>query len=166
MLRRSLNDIACGLAAHVRKNLPCVERGAVPVRLVEDAVGPLRVVEGGAVIGIFGNDNYIAEANSRREVELTRQRLRQMGAEEAGFGLSQDGYTWALLVRCTTAATRPKPAGRCSASCSRSLSKRPSAAPGATPATRRRRLQSSPFNFAAFTPQNRASIHPFGLAQE
>jgi hypothetical protein len=101
MLRRSLNDIACGLAAHVRKNLPCVERGAVPVRLVEDAVGPLRVVEGGAVIGIFGNDNYIAEANSRREVELTRQRLRQMGAEEAGFGLSQDGYTWALLVRCT-----------------------------------------------------------------
>ena len=26
MLRRSLNDIACGLAAHVRKNLTCVER--------------------------------------------------------------------------------------------------------------------------------------------
>ncbi len=100
MLRRSLNDIACGLAAHVRKNLGCVERGAVPVRLVEDTAGPIRVVEDGAVIGIFGNDNYIAEANSRREVELTRQRLRQMGAEEAGFGLSQDGYTWALLVRC------------------------------------------------------------------
>lgn len=100
MLRRSLNDIASGLAAHVRKNLTGVERGAVPVRLVEDVPGPIHVIEEGTVIGIFGNDNYIAEANSRREVELTRQRLRQLGAVEAGFGLSQDGFTWALLVRC------------------------------------------------------------------
>ncbi len=100
MLGRRLNDIACGLAAHVRKNLMCVERGAVPVRLVDDSFGPIRVIEDGTVIGIFGNDNYIAEANSRREVELTRQLLREMGAEEAGFGLSQDGFTWALLVRC------------------------------------------------------------------
>ncbi|HKI31202.1 MAG TPA: hypothetical protein VKA46_05005 [Gemmataceae bacterium] len=100
MLRRSLNDIASGLAAHVRKNLAGVERGAVPVRLVEDTVGPLRLIDEGAVIGIFGNDNYIAEVKARREVELTRKRLRELGAEEAGFGLSQDGYTWALLVRC------------------------------------------------------------------
>jgi hypothetical protein len=100
MLRRSLNDIACGLAAHVRKNLASVERGAVPVRLVEDAAGPLRAVEEGAVLGVFGNDNYIAEAKARREVELTRRQLKDVGAEEVGFGLSQDGYTWALLVRC------------------------------------------------------------------
>ena len=100
MLRRTLNDIACGLAAHVRKNLARVERGAVPVRLVEDTAGPIRVVEEGSVIGVFGNDNYVAEAKARREVELTRQRLRELGAEEAGFGLSQDGYSWALLVRC------------------------------------------------------------------
>jgi hypothetical protein len=100
MLRRSLNDIACGLAAHVRKNLTCVERGAVPVRLVDDSPGPIRVIEEGTVIGIFGNDNYIAEANSRREVELVRQEVGRLGAQEAGFGLSQDGYTWALLVRC------------------------------------------------------------------
>jgi hypothetical protein len=100
MLRRNLNDIACGLAAHVRKNLTDIERGAVPVRLVEDAIGHIRVIEDGAVIGIFGNDNYIAEAKARREVELMRRRLRELGAEEAGFGLSQDGFTWALLVRC------------------------------------------------------------------
>lgn len=106
MLRRTLNDIACGLAAHVRKNLAGVERGAVPVRLVEDAAGPLRIVAEGAVIGIFGNDNYIAEAKARREVQLTRQRLREIGAEEAGFGLSQDGFTWALLVRCDEARYR------------------------------------------------------------
>jgi hypothetical protein len=100
MLRRSLNDIACGLAAHVRKNLTSVERGAVPVRLVDDTAGPLRVIEDGAVLGIFGNDNYIAESKARREVELTRRRLHDVGAVEVGFGLSQDGYTWALLVRC------------------------------------------------------------------
>jgi hypothetical protein len=100
MLRRTLNDIACGLAAHVRKNLACVERGAVPVRLVDDTAGFVRVMQDGAVIGVFGNDNYIAEAKARREVEITRRRLREMGVEEAGFGLSQDGYTWALLVRC------------------------------------------------------------------
>jgi hypothetical protein len=100
MLRRSLNDIASGLAAHVRKNLASVERGAVPVRLVEETAGPFRVIEDGAVVGIFGNDNYAAEAKARREVELTRKRLREMGAEEVGFGLSQDGYAWALLVRC------------------------------------------------------------------
>jgi hypothetical protein len=100
MLRRSLNDIASGLAAHVRKNLASVERGAVPVRLVDDSAGLLRVVEEGAVIGIFGNDNYMAEVKARREVELMRKRLGELGAEEAGFGLSQDGYTWALLVRC------------------------------------------------------------------
>jgi hypothetical protein len=100
MLTRTLNDIACGLAAHVRKNLAFVERGALPVRLVDDTAGLVRVVEEGAVLGVFGNDNYIAETKARREVELTRRRLREFGAEEVGFGLSQDGYTWALLVRC------------------------------------------------------------------
>jgi hypothetical protein len=100
MLRRNLNDIASGLAAHVRKNLTFVERGAVPVRLVDDTAGPIRVIEEGSVIGIFGNDNYIAEAKARREVELTRRQLKDVGAEEVGFGLSHDGYTWALLVRC------------------------------------------------------------------
>ena len=100
MLRGRLNHIACGLAAHVRKNLASVERGAVPVRLVDDAAGPLRVIEDGAVLGVFGNDNYVAESKARREVELTRGRLRECGGEEVGFGLSPDGYSWALLVRC------------------------------------------------------------------
>ncbi len=100
MLPRTLNDIASGLATHVRKNLAFIERGALPVRLVDDSAGLVRVVEEGAVLGIFGNDNYIAETRARREVELIRLQLRELGAEEAGFGLSQDGYTWALLVRC------------------------------------------------------------------
>jgi hypothetical protein len=95
-----MNDVARGLAAHVRKNLAAIERGAVPVRLVEETVGPLGFRdEDAGVVGVFGNDNYASEVRARREVELIRLRLRDLGAEELGFGLSQDGYTWALLVR-------------------------------------------------------------------
>ncbi len=111
MLRRSLNDIARGLAAHVRKNLTCVERGAVPVRLVEDLPGPLQVVEAGTVLGVFGNDNYVAEVRARREVELTRLRVQAAGAREVGFGLSEDGFTWAMLVHCDESRYQT-PAGR------------------------------------------------------
>ncbi len=101
MWRKNYNDVATGLATHVRKNLGAVERGAVPVRLVEESVIPfLAPNQSSAVVGVFGNDNYISEARARREVELIRQRVREIGAEEVGFGLSQDGYTWALLVCC------------------------------------------------------------------
>ena len=37
---------------------------------------------------------------SQREVELIRRRLRELAAQEIGFGLSQDGFSWALLVSC------------------------------------------------------------------
>jgi hypothetical protein len=112
MFRRTMNEVASGLAAHVRKNLSFIERGAVPVRLVDETSGPMRFVdEGGPVVGVFGNDNYIAEARARREVELMRVRLREIGAEEVGFGLSQDGYTWALLARCDDRRYRT-PAGK------------------------------------------------------
>ena len=101
MWRRGYNDVASGLATHVRKNLASIERGAVPVRLVEETAGPFRTLgQNGAVLGVFGNDNYVAESRARREVELMRRRVRELGAEEVGFGLSQDGYSWAMLVRC------------------------------------------------------------------
>jgi hypothetical protein len=101
MLRRTLNDIACGLATHARRNLAAVDRGAVPVRLVDDtASGPPQFLTDNSVLGIFGNDNYIAETRVRREVELVRRELRTLGVQEVGFGLSQDGYSWALLVHC------------------------------------------------------------------
>jgi len=101
MLRRNLNDVARELAAHARQNLTTVERGAVPVRLVEEGANPLVFHDiTGSVVGVFGNDNYIAESRARREVQLVRQRLPGLAAEEVGFGLSRDGYTWAMVVRC------------------------------------------------------------------
>ncbi len=72
----------------------------MPVRLVEETAGRLQFIDdGGAVVGVFGNDNYLADAKARREVQLIRQQLRETDAQEVGFGLSKDGFSWALLVR-------------------------------------------------------------------
>jgi hypothetical protein len=100
MVRKNLEAVASDLARHVRQNWCFVPRGAVPVRLVEESEGRFQFVEdGSAVVGVFGNDNYLADAKAQREVALLREQLRNTHAEEVGFGLSQDGFSWALLVR-------------------------------------------------------------------
>jgi hypothetical protein len=100
MLPKNLQAVATDLATHVRQNWCFVPRGAVPVRLIEESEGRIHFVEDGtAVVGVFGNDNYQADAKARREVELIRVQLRDTDAEEVGFGLSRDGFSWALLVR-------------------------------------------------------------------
>jgi len=94
------NQVANNLATHARKNLAFVERGAVPVRVVAEGpvAGQLDEDES-VVVGVFGNDNYITNDRARREVELVRQHLQDARGIEVGFGLSQDGYTWAMVVR-------------------------------------------------------------------
>jgi hypothetical protein len=93
------NETAKGLATQVRKSQITVERGAVPLRLVDESARPPRFIEDGPlVLGVFGNDNYLADRKARREVELLRQRLKETEARELGFGMSEDGLTWALLV--------------------------------------------------------------------
>ncbi len=100
MLPKNLQAVATDLATHVRQNWCFVPRGAVPVRLIEESNGRIHFVEDGtAVVGVFGNDNYRADAKARREVELIRELLTDADAQEVGFGLSQDGFSWALLVR-------------------------------------------------------------------
>src|SRR5690242_20237456 len=100
MVPKNLQAVATDLATHVRQNWCFVPRGAVPVRLIEESEGRVHFVEdGNAVVGVFGNDNYQADAKARREVELIREQPRHSDAEEVGFGLSQDGFSWALLVR-------------------------------------------------------------------
>lgn len=100
MLPKNLQAVATDLATHVRQNWCFIPRGAVPVRLVEENAGRLHFVdEGGAVVGVFGNDNYLADSKARREVQLIREQLRETDGREVGFGVSQDGFSWALLVR-------------------------------------------------------------------
>jgi hypothetical protein len=93
------NETAKGLARQMRQCRITVERGAVPLRLVDETTRPPRFVEDGPIVlGVFGNDNYRTDATARRAVELLRQRLRETDARELGFGVSEDGLTWALLV--------------------------------------------------------------------
>jgi hypothetical protein len=92
-VRVTLSDnwdaVAAGLAAYVKEFLPHCRRGAIPVRLPAGA---------GQVVGAFGNDGYSADDKVRAEVAVLRQRLREGGRTELGFGLSEDGHAWALLV--------------------------------------------------------------------
>jgi hypothetical protein len=96
----SWSETANGLAQQVRKGYGFVKRGVVPLRFVDDTEQPPRFVDDAPlVVGVFGNDNYLWDDKTRREVELVRQRLRDLPeVAEMGFGLSQDGQTWAMLI--------------------------------------------------------------------
>jgi hypothetical protein len=93
------NETARGLARQVRQCAITVERGAVPLRLVDETARPPRFIDDGPlVLGVFGKDNYLTDARTRRAVELLRQRIKMGEGRELGFGVSEDGLTWALLV--------------------------------------------------------------------
>jgi len=87
----------------MRKQWLSVQRGVVPVRVVDETRIPARRAdEDPAIVGVFGNDNYLCDERARREVEFVRQHLREAEAHELGFGVSQDGYTWAILVQANS----------------------------------------------------------------
>jgi hypothetical protein len=93
------NGTATGLARHVRQNWVGVARGAVPVRVIDETTEPAHYIdEESVIVGVFGNDNYLADKRTRNEVDLIRRHLPEAGAHELGFGTSQDGYSWAILV--------------------------------------------------------------------
>jgi hypothetical protein len=99
MTEYSWSETANGLARQVRQAYAFVERGAVPLRFVDDSSGaPHFVDDAPLVIGVFGNDNYLWDDNTRKEVELVRHGLLALDAAEMGFGLSDDGQTWTILV--------------------------------------------------------------------
>ena len=100
MLLDSWAPLATGLARYVREFLPDSRRGALPIRLPGGS---------GQIVGVFGNDGYTVDERVKQEVAALRQRLREAALEELGFGLSEDGHAWALLVR--PAATSRQPSG-------------------------------------------------------
>jgi hypothetical protein len=95
----SWTETANGLAQQLRQSYAFVQRGVVPLRFVDDSAMPPRFVDDAPlVLGVFGNDNYLWDDKSRKEVELVRKGLGHTDAAEMAFGLSADGQTWALLV--------------------------------------------------------------------
>ena len=47
---------------------------------------------------VFGKDDYAHDSRARLEVALLRTELRRHGMPVLGFGLSDDGHTWLMIV--------------------------------------------------------------------
>jgi hypothetical protein len=90
MSQTNLKMFATSLATYARKEMKTVPRGSLLIRMMG---------ENTVIGGIFGNANYLASEKARQEVGVLRQRLKTAGVEILQFGLSLDGYSWALLVR-------------------------------------------------------------------
>jgi hypothetical protein len=104
----SLDTFAIILATYTRQRLADVHRAALLVRSSTD---------GSVIAAVFGNDDYTRSGKARQEVELVRQQLRDAAVEELAFGLSPDGYSWAMLVKAdnhgfqTQVGMRGRPGG-------------------------------------------------------
>lgn len=90
MLLDNWDALASGLAAYVKEFLPHTRRGVLTIRLPQG---------GGPVVGVFGDDGYATDQRVKQEVAALRRQLQEAALEEMGFGLSEDGQAWALLVR-------------------------------------------------------------------
>jgi hypothetical protein len=47
---------------------------------------------------LFAHDNYSTDPRSRQQVESLRAKLFEAGISELGFGVSDDGRTWVMVV--------------------------------------------------------------------
>lgn len=90
MPHSNLKMFATSLATYARKQLTSTARGSLLIRMTSDDT---------VIGGVYGNSNYLADARARLEVDLVKQRLREAGLDVLQFGLSLDGYSWALLVK-------------------------------------------------------------------
>jgi hypothetical protein len=82
---RDWNAFACEKANVLRHEIPTANRTA----LVAGA-------EGESVL--FGHEDYQRDPHVREEVTLLRGILVKAGIPELGFGLSDDGKTWVIVV--------------------------------------------------------------------
>jgi len=78
------------LANFARNNLFTVNRGTFQIRIPDEE--PMAAAA-------FGNDDYSHDVEVRREIAMLRGCLSDRAADELGFGTSDDGRSWALIVR-------------------------------------------------------------------
>jgi hypothetical protein len=86
----NLDAFAVLLADYVHRRLAHINRAAL---LLSSTKGS------NAIAAVFGNDGYVDNGTARREVEFLRGELHQADLEGLGFGLSEDGGTWLLLIK-------------------------------------------------------------------
>lgn len=82
---RDWNAYAVEKANLIRRDLPAADRTA------------LHTGSDGTSV-LFGHDDYLRDPRARQEVTILRKDLRDRGIPELGFGLSDDGKTWVMVV--------------------------------------------------------------------
>jgi hypothetical protein len=97
MTQSDWDETAKGLAGFVHNFRVLVERGAIPLRFRDDAASIREEARSPLVVGVFGNDNDQGPS-AGREVELIRDELKGAALEELGFGLNEDGSSWAMVI--------------------------------------------------------------------
>ncbi len=93
MAQKDWDQFAGELTVHVRRHWPALHRGAVLMPCIDESA---------TFALVFANNEAVFPEDVHPEVELIRQRLRGDGMDDLGFGLSEDGCTWALVVRIAT----------------------------------------------------------------
>jgi len=96
MNRSQWDETARRFADHMGQFRTLVERGVAPIRFLEETTMN-DLTDCPVVVGVFGNDRSQAD-EAQRELDLVRGRLKETDASELGFGVNDDGTTWALLV--------------------------------------------------------------------
>jgi hypothetical protein len=82
---RDWNDYAAKKASLIRQQFPLAERTAYHVG-----------ADGASVL--FAHDDFVNDPRAIKEVALLRQHLADKNIPELGFGLSEDGKTWVMIV--------------------------------------------------------------------
>ena len=82
---RDWNLYAVEKANLIRREIPTADRTA------------LHTGSDGASV-LFGHDDYQNDPRARHEVAILRKNLRDRGIPELGFGTSDDGKTWVMVV--------------------------------------------------------------------
>jgi hypothetical protein len=90
MAQTNLKMFATSLATYARKQLKQNACGSLLIRMTGD---------GSFIGGIYSNANYLGDSKARQEVDLVKRGLRQAGLDVLQFGLSLDGFSWAMLVK-------------------------------------------------------------------
>ena len=79
-------------ANRAQRDASHIPRGVIPVPEVNVCV-------------VFGNDDYAHDDRARLEVTIFRQHLHDADIVELGFGQSDDGRSWAMIVHATDEPT-------------------------------------------------------------
>lgn len=93
MAQKDWDEFAGELTVHVRRHWQSLHRGAVLMPCIDEAA---------TFALVFANNEGAAPEAVHQEVDLIRQRVRDEDMEDLGFGLSDDGCTWTLVIRIQT----------------------------------------------------------------